>query len=60
MYKQLANGEYVYEEPSLPDAMIKLYQSGIDITTVSVSLSKEDKQRDIAKYERWIKEEESE
>jgi hypothetical protein len=27
---------------------------------VSVSLSKEDKQRDIAKYERWIKEEESE
>jgi hypothetical protein len=59
MYKQLANGEYVYEEPSLPDAMIKLYQSGIDITKwCHCKMSKEDKQRDIDMYKQDIKEEE--
>jgi hypothetical protein len=59
MYKQLANGAYVYVEDSLPDAMIKLYQSGIEITKwCHCKMSKEDKRRDIAMYKRYIKEEE--
>jgi hypothetical protein len=41
--------------------MKELYQSGIEITKwCHCKMSKEDKQRDIAKYERWIKLEESE
>jgi hypothetical protein len=59
MYKQLANGEYVYVEPNVSNMMKELYQSGIAITKwCHCKMSKEDKQRDIAEYERWIKLEE--
>jgi hypothetical protein len=55
------NGVGVYEEPNPSEMMIKLYDSGIEITKwCHCKMSKLDKQRDIAMYKRDIKEEESE
>jgi hypothetical protein len=61
MYKQLANGDVVYVEPNVSNMMKELYQSGIEITKwCHCKMSKKDKQRDIAMYKSYIKEEESE
>jgi hypothetical protein len=55
------NGVGVYVEPNVSNMMKELYQSGIEITKwCHCKMSKVDKQRDIAMYKRYIKEEERE
>jgi hypothetical protein len=57
----IKNGVGMYVEPNVSNMMKELYLSGIEITKwCHCKMSKLDKQRDIARYERDIKEEESE